>query len=155
MKHFTKEEQKKYTESIRKVFNLPEEYLRRADEKSPSDSKELKKDYLKLRSENTLLGERCNQLLTDKGKLTDRVQELEAENSTVWTMIKEKDKQIGEFEKLPRKVKELEAQIEKMKCCGNCDVGDKACYVRTQEHVNICPSWKLKEVKENDKKRNT
>ena len=77
MKHFTKEEQKKYTESIRKVFTLPEEYLRRADEKLPSDSKELKKDYLKLRSENTLLGERCNQLLTDKGKLTDRVQELE------------------------------------------------------------------------------
>ena len=79
MKHFTKEEQKKYTESIRKVFNLPEEYLRRTDEKLPSDSKELKKDYLKLRSENTLLGERCNQLLTDKGKLTDRVQELEAQ----------------------------------------------------------------------------
>ena len=89
MKHFTKEEQKKYPESIRKVFNLPEEYLRRADEKLPSDSKELKKDYLKLRSENTLLGERCNQLLTDKGKLTDRVNE-------------------------------LEAQIEKMKCCYNC-----------------------------------
>ena len=79
MKHFTKEEQKKYTESIRKVFNPPEEYLRRADEKLPSDSKELKKDYLKLRSENTLLGERCNQLLIDKGKLTDRVQELEAQ----------------------------------------------------------------------------
>lgn len=90
MKHFTKEEQKKYTESIRKVFTLPEEYLRRADEKLPSDSKELKKDYLKLRSENTLLGERCNQLLTDKGKLTDRVQE-------------------------------LEALIEKMKVCQNCN----------------------------------
>lgn len=117
MKHFTKEEQEKYTESIRKVFTLPEEYLRRADEKLPSDSKELKKDYLKLRSENTLLGERCNQLLTDKGELTD-------------------------------KVKELKAQIDKMKCCGNCCVGDKACYVRTQEHVNICPSWKLKEIKE-------
>ena len=77
MKHFTKEEQEKYTESIRKVFNLPEEYLRRADEKLPSDSKELKKDYLKLRSENTLLGERCNQLLKDKGDLEDKVAELE------------------------------------------------------------------------------
>ena len=47
-----------------------------------------------------------------------------------------------------KRIKELEAQIEKMKCCGNCDVGDKACYVRTQEYVNICPSWKLKEIKE-------
>ena len=115
MKHFTKEEQKKYTESIRKVFTLPEEYLRRADEKLPSDSKELKKDYLKLRSENTLLGERCNQLLIDKGKLTDRVQE-------------------------------LEAQIEKMKCCQNCshlcsrcELGIDGCYV--------CSKW---EIKEND-----
>ena len=50
-------------------------------------------------------------------------------------------------EKSVKKIADLEAQIEKMKCCGNCDVGDKACYVRTQEYVNICPSWKLKEIK--------
>ena len=31
-----------------------------------------------------------------------------------------------------KRIAELEAQIEKMKCCGNCCVGDKACYVRTQ-----------------------
>ena len=58
--------------------------------------------------------------------------------------IRALQKQNGE---LTDRVKELETQIEKMKCCSNCDVGDKACYVRTQEHVNICPSWKLKEIK--------
>lgn len=113
MKHFTKEEQKKYTESIRKVFTLPEEYLRRADEKLPSDSKELKKDYLKLRSENTLLGERCNQLLIDKGKLTD-------------------------------KVKELEAQIEKMKRCFNCKYHNKF----VESMCGECEGYSKWEIKE-------
>ena len=69
------------------------------------------------RAETVLLSQHILELQADKGRLTDRV-------------------------------KELEARIEKMKCCGNCDVGDKACYVRTQEHVNICPSWKLREIKE-------
>lgn len=43
------------------------------------------------------------------------VAELEKENTTLWTMVKEKDKQIGEFEKLPRKVKELEAEVKEWK----------------------------------------
>ena len=116
MKHFTKEEQKKYTESIRKVFTLPEEYLRRADEKLPSDSKELKKDYLKLRSEKNLLGERCNQLLKDKGNLED-------------------------------KVKELETQIEKMKCCGNCQTVRDAegnCYLKKDGKCKDKDKWELR-----------
>lgn len=49
-----------------------------------------------LKTENRLLGERCNQLLKDKGYLTDKVIEIEQENA------------------------ELKQQIEKMKCCSNC-----------------------------------
>ena len=59
------------------------------------------------------LGEHCLQLQKDKGNLTDRVIELEAENE----QIKNSDtlcKLIGEQK---RKITELEAQIEKMKCC--------------------------------------
>ena len=61
-----------------------------------------------------LLGERCNQLLKDKGELTDRLSEevelhLHAEEY----------------------IKSLEQQIEKMKCCGNCKYytprGEKHC----------------------------
>ena len=62
------------------------------------------------------LGERCLQLQKDKGNLTDRVIELEAENE----QIKNSDtlcKVIGEQK---RKIAELEAQIEKMKNCYNC-----------------------------------
>ena len=71
----------------------------------------------KLEKENKLLGEHCLQLLKDKGKLTD-------------------------------KCKELDAQIEKMKCCGNCEHFDftepnychKGVY---REHQYVCAKWKF------------
>lgn len=56
------------------------------------------------------LGERCNQLLKDKGDLTDRVSN-QAESLRV-IMLEE--------EKKGKRIEELEQQIEKMKCCTNC-----------------------------------
>jgi hypothetical protein len=39
------------------------------------------KKVTKLEKENTLLGKRCNQLLKDKGKLTDKCKKLEEQNN--------------------------------------------------------------------------
>jgi hypothetical protein len=74
-----------------------------------------------------------------------RIKELEKDKQYFSDSL---DKQIEATLKLDKENAGLKAQMEKMKCCGNCVVGDKACYVRTQEYVNICPSWKLKEIKE-------
>ena len=57
------------------------------------------------------LGERCNQLLKDKGDLTDKVSN-QAESLRI-TMLEE--------EKKGKQIEELEQQIEKMKCCANCN----------------------------------
>lgn len=84
------------------------------------------------------LGERCLQLQKDKGNLTDRVRELEAENE----QIKNSDtlcKLIGE-QKI--KIAELEAQIEKMKCCYNCKHSRTEYeHCRTDKHEK----WEIKE----------
>ena len=67
--------------------------------------------------ETALLSQHIIDLQKDKGNLTDKVRELEAENE----QIKNSDtlcKLIGEQK---RKIEELEAQIDKMKCCSNCD----------------------------------
>ena len=53
-------------------------------------------EYRKLEKENKLLGERCNQLLKDKGDLTDRVAGLEKENerlNKLYTLAKDVVKQ--------------------------------------------------------------
>ena len=69
-------------------------------------SKEL--DYIaELERENRLLGERCNQLLKDKGELTDKIADIKANCDLA-------------IEGRDIKIKELEQQVEKMKCCGNC-----------------------------------
>ena len=69
-------------------------------------SKEL--DYIAdLERENRLLGERCNQLLKDKGDLIDQIADIKANCDLA-------------IEGRDVKIKELEQQIEKMKCCANC-----------------------------------
>lgn len=63
------------------------------------------------------LGERCNQLLKDKGDLTDELAKWKDE----WQEQVQKATDEGwERTKLTGRVRELEQQIEKMKCCGNC-----------------------------------
>ncbi len=80
-----------------------------------------------------LLGERCLQLMKDKGELIDRV-------------------------------RELEAQIEKMKCCGNCENGELSAHEEPCRHCQRCfaskdvtdqenvkDNWEvIKETEEND-----
>ena len=55
------------------------------------------------------------------------------------------------------RIAELEAQIEKMKCCYNCEHGQNECYCSIK-HSDICDlscwdkgcdEWKLREIKEN------
>lgn len=73
---------------------------------SPMDCIEWFADRIaELEKENKLLGERCKQLLKDKGDLTDKVSN-QAESLRV-TMLEE--------EKKGKRIEELEQQIEKMK----------------------------------------
>lgn len=97
-------------------------------------SKEL--DYIAdLERENRLLGERCNQLLKDKGELTDQIADIKANCDLA---IEGRDVKIKELEleltvekdqhqeeinlhlHAEDYIKSLEQQIEKMKCCANC-----------------------------------
>lgn len=57
-----------------------------------------------------VLGERCLQLQKDKGELIDKVRDLEEKLANADYQLEGRDLEI----------KELEAQIEKMKCCYNC-----------------------------------
>ena len=81
MRHFTKEEQKKYTEAVNKMFK-------------PVKSKKEK-----------LLAKHILELQADKGRLTDRVRELEEKLANADYQLEGRDLEI----------KELKAQIEKMK----------------------------------------
>ena len=92
----------------------------------------------RLQKGNRLLGERCNQLLKDKGDLTDRVEELQEQNSEMFNTIALQ-----------------EQQIEKMKCCANCSKYDRYNRMcsRTRFSVieilcNCLDNWELREIKE-------
>ena len=124
MRHFTKEEQKKYTEAVNKMFK-------------PVKSKKEK-----------LLAKHILELQADKGRLTDRVRELEEKLANADYQLEGRDLEI----------KELEAQIEKMKCCSNCkNEGDyKEPYRYGTGWCNICKRHKVAkgnfdkwEIKEN------
>lgn len=65
---------------------------------------------------------------------------------------------------LQEKIKELESQIEKMKCCGNCENGELSAHEEPCQHCQRCfaskdvtdqenvkDNWEaIKEIKEND-----
>ena len=56
--------------------------------------------------------------------------------------------------KLQKENEELKAQIEKMKCCGNCDnwnsnrKDNNGYYCIAHDGDNKCPLWELKEIAE-------
>jgi predicted nuclease with TOPRIM domain len=87
-----------------------------------------------LETENRLLGERCNQLLKDKGDLTDRLDELEEENSYMHNTIALQ-----------------EQQIEKMKRHCNCKHRDSEgyCEVKRTYLMDLsydgCDKWELED----------
>ena len=91
-------------------------------------------------AEIKLLGERCNQLLKDKGDLTDRCRELEQENNKLFDVINNQDVKIAD----------LEQQIEKMKCCDNCANEDREDFYDDTWHNDVCVNcknhdkWELK-----------
>lgn len=110
-----------------------------------------------LEKENKLLGERCTQLLKDKGELSDQIADIKANCDLA---IEGRDIKIKE---LTDKVEDLqeqnsqmfntialqEQQIEKMKCCCNCDWSN---YLPNGNCLDCDgkKNWKLKEIKEND-----
>ena len=98
-------------------------------------SKEL--DYIAdLERENRLLGERCNQLLKDKGNLTDELQELKEtlaqtveNNEVAYETLKLHDQE--EIGMLNSKVTELENKIADIKA--NCDLAIEGREVKIKE----------------------
>ena len=125
-----------------------------------------------LKKENRLLGERCNQLLKDKGDLTDKIADLKAnfdyvlegkdveimelketlaqtiENDEVtYETLKLHDQE--EIEMLKSRVAELEQQIEKMKCCYNCKHWQNESWYGVCQLEQIdCSDYKCWELKE-------
>ena len=135
-------------------------------------SKEL--DYIAdLEKENRLLGEHCNQLLKDKGDLTDHCQrlidqyselfatkeQLSQDNSYLKTKIKSLEEQIADIkancdlaiEGRDIKIKELKEQIEKMKRHCNCKHRDSEGYCEVKRIYLIdlsydgCDKWELED----------
>jgi len=101
---------------------------------------EQKEKIADLKRENRLLGERCNQLLKDKGYLTDRI-----DNQTVaYETLKLHDQE--EIGMLNSKVEELEQQIKKMKR----DVKQEQSYWNSCEmqydlYQRLLDKWEIKE----------
>lgn len=118
--------------------------------------------YKELEKENKLLGERCNQLLKDKGDLTDKIADIKAncdfalEGKDVEIMeLKERNAELKEHhkkvcEELTNTHRNLREQIEKMKCCTNCKHYAKTyelcCYSLGDEDYDCrLRKWELKE----------
>ena len=83
------------------------------------------------------LGERCLQLQKDKGNLTDRVNNLEEKLANADYQLEGRDNEI----------RELEEQIEKMKCCGNCQTVRDAegnCYLKKDGKCKDKDKWELR-----------
>ena len=166
-----------------------------------TEMKQLAKRVKELENENLLLGERCNQLLKDKGNLTDqiadikancdlaiegrdiKIKELELELTVEKDLhaeevelhlhaeeyIKELEKENEEMKKglgcetcqihleymrLNDKIRELEQQIEKMKCCENCkhkkNEVDRCELLMYTMNACLCKNFDKWEIKEND-----
>ena len=72
--------------------------------------------------------EQIRALQKQNGELTDKVKELEAQINRAFDILSFKRKRIAE----------LEAQIEKMKCCGNCTKGN---CVNIGQKGKACAYW--------------
>ena len=91
---------------------------------------ELYRENIKLEKGNRLLGERCNQLLKDKGELTDKIADIKANCDLA-------------IEGRDIKIMELAEQIEQMKCCENCRW---LWLKKNNETVTACSSCKDKNM---------
>jgi hypothetical protein len=87
--------------------------LEKVDDKTAYENLLIK--YAELENQNRLLGERCTQLLKDKGDLTDQIADIKANCDLA-------------IEGRDIKIKELEQQIEKMKRHCNCKHRDSEGY---------------------------
>ena len=98
----------------------------------------IQKDVTDLENQNKLLGKRCNQLLKDKGELTDQIADIKANCDLA-------------IEGRDIKIKELEQQIEKMKRHCNCKHRDSEgyCEVKRTYLMDLsydgCDKWELED----------
>lgn len=103
-----------------------------------------------IENQNKLLCERCNQLLKDKGDLTDFNSRLLSQISATTKRVIKLEQQI-EIEKTARianvsKIYELEQRIEKMKC----DVKQEqsrwnSCEMQYDLYQRLLDKWEIKE----------
>jgi DNA-directed RNA polymerase subunit M/transcription elongation factor TFIIS len=141
------------------------------------DLDEMLSEIAELKKQNKSLGERCLQLQKDKGKLIDYNKKLLQENTDQHNKIVLLSKKVNYLQKENAKVeeikanadyqiegrdleiKELKAQIEKMKCCENCGWYYLQQHWRESKEINesrmfhcgTCGNkrnWKLREIKE-------
>ena len=81
-----------------------------------------------------------------------KTKKLEEQNTNLQEMLKA-ERSVTCKEEYLKRVTELEAQIEKMKCCGNCAKRGHIC-VAEEMQGNLCgknkDKWGIKEIKEND-----
>ena len=112
--------------------------------------------YKELERENRLLGERCNQLLKDKGELTDKIADIKANCDLAIEgrdiKIKELQDHLSEEVELhshaEEYIKSLEEQIEKMKNCWNCKNWNwkhAKCQKKLKGDCFKASKWELKE----------
>ena len=91
-------------------------------------------------TEVNMLSRHILELQKDKGNLTDSVRDLEEKLANADYQLEGRDLEI----------KELKAQIEKMKCCENCGkefTKECAWWKKAEENrqINTCKDWEIKE----------
>ena len=85
--------------------------------------------------------EQIRALQKQNGELTDKVKELEEKLANADYQLEGRDLEI----------KELKAQIEKMKCCANCQTvrdTEGNCYLKKDGKCKDKDNWELREIKE-------
>ena len=110
----------------------------------------IQKDVAKLEKENLYYKDVIETNSAEWEEQGQRVVEFEKELQTV-KQNKHTVAHLGECtEKIQdKKIAELEAQIEKMKCCSNC-VYLAGCDLSGYEECKNFDKWELREIKEND-----
>lgn len=134
-----------------KVINF---YKKAINELQKEKTMETCKEPCKLLKNACLLANKANELQEEKERLAKHILELQKDKGKLTDELTEKDKQIEKLKKtykkqrnkridaLQKKAAELEAQIEKMKCCGNCEWFGKSCFGNNSCNLK---DWKLKE----------
>ena len=114
-----------------------------------ADIKDRAREYIAEHSEySEVFGETFVAVYT----LTAMVEFAEQETKELKAQVEGKENEFKYFSNsFNKKIAELQAQIEKMKCCGNCQTVRDAegnCYLKKDGKCKDKDKWELKEIKE-------